>query len=345
MQLDPNSFLRTNLTQIEAYRVSSEEQKKVARDKAGFIVDKLIRKKFRRRISEEIRKDVARKVIMSIREDRAIHLVLPMGAYKHFRNPSYPETDWAELFHLRWMVEYILPILAVHEPGVILEYVSMDLIVSRMNNYPEKSLDLYSKTFQKVLDWFSSYIPSNMELRSFRTRDRVDRAGIIRKIESILPERRAAFDKLSASEQEHELHRSTRSILWSGEQDLTNLTDAQKRDRVIESRLVELAYDELELEPENLGDYYSRDNHIDMWFSAGLSQDNPDGCLTIAGSEGSIVDFWIGHGVLQRHNDSLHGTIISQQQYADAKGSFQVVPITPELLPLQNYKTIEILPI
>lgn len=344
MQQEANTYLAQLLTNIEPYSLTSDERKKVTRDKPGFIMDKLMRKRFRRRISDETRKTTAEKVAARVQANQPIHIIIPFGGYKHFWNPSHPETDWAELFHFRWMTECVAPILAAYEPGVILEYVSEDLILPRMNNYPDEALEAYTTTFRKIMEWYTQYTPKNLEMRYWRVSEKCDKQAIIDKVEALLPERKAAFARLTTEEQEKEIHRSLRSVLWNGKQDLTGLSDEQKRERIIESRLIELAFYDTEGSDEFIGNYYWDDNRIPICFSFGLSPDNDEfGDLTIQSSPGSIVDHWIGRGVLLRAGDKLHGTIISQQQYKKAVGNLETVKVEPLLLPLKNYQTIEIL--
>lgn len=345
MEQEVNQYLATLLTKIEAYELSAEEKKKSERAKADFLLDKIIRKKFRRRVWGDTREYLQRQIKKSLNENRPLHFTIPFGGYKHYWNPAHPEPDWAELFHFRFMTDYVLPMLSVHEPGVILEYISEDMIIPLMNNYPEEALESYSAGFRPLIEWYSQFTPSNLELRFFRVGERYDKNEIIKKVEALLPERREAFAKLTAEEQEQEIHRSQRSVFWQGKQDLSGLSDAEKSEKIIMSRLTELAYYDTEAEPEYLGDYFTSDNHIDTWFSGGLSPDNVGHSLSLATCYGSIVDYWIGRGVLQSHHGKLHPTIISRQQYADSKSNLQIIEISPELVPLKNFKAIEILPL
>lgn len=346
MEKEINDYLRSLLTNIESYSLNPGEQKKVKRDKATFILEKIMRKKFRRKVSEDTRKSIEEKVRAEVKDNQPIHFTIPFGGYKHFWNPSHPNPDWAELFHFRSMTDYVLPILAAHKPGVIIEYISEDLILPRMNNYPDSAIEAYTASFRQLLEWYSQFTPKGLGFRFFRVSERCDKDAIISDVEKLIPERKAAFQKLSANEQEREIHRSLRSVYWNGDKDLTMLSDAEKRDRIVESRLIELAFYDVEGKPEHMSTYYWDDNHIAVCFSFGLSPDNDAyGDLTIATSYGSIVDYWIGRGVLQNHNGKLHPTIISQQQYGSSKSNLQLVSISPGLLPLENFKNIEVLSI
>lgn len=333
----------SELFEYKGYLLTDNEKRQVVQDKTGFIVNKLLRKKFRRRIDDSVRKSIVKKVNLSIKENRPIHLIVPFGSYKHFWNPSHPETDWAEIFHFIWMTEYVAPILAVYEPGVVLEYVSEDIILPRMNNYPDEALEAYAKSFRKLIDFYQGYLPGNFKLKYWRIGDKYNKETLVSKVENLVPERKAAFAKLSAEDKDQEIHRSLRSMLWNGKEDLTNLTEDQKLERIIESRIVELAFYEIEGSDEFVGSYYSEDNHICVCFSFGLSHDNDEfGDLTLQSASGSSVDYWIGRGIILKNGDKLRGTIISKQQYKKLVHRLQKVEIESKLILTKNYESIEV---
>ena len=152
----------------------------------------------------------------------------------------------------------------------------------------------------------------------------------------------AAFDKLSDDQKSQELHRSTRSIMWNGEKDLTSLSEKEKYQRIIESRQIELTYYEVEAKPEFLGSYLYEDNHICICFSFGLSSDNASEDLSLASNFGSIVDFWIGRGILEYKNGRFIPKTVSKNQYQELKPSLKEIEINPQLLPFKNFQQIEV---
>ncbi len=345
MEKEANDYLKSLFENIQLYVLTPDEEKTIKRDMVGFIVDKLTRKKFRRKkLSENRRKDIEGKIKISVKANEPIHFTIPFGAYKHFWNNSHPEPDWAEMFNFRYLTEYVLPVLAVYKPGVILEYISEDMIMTRMDNYPSKFLEDYSKVFTKLVGWYNKLCPKNLEIKYFRVGDRCDKEKIIDIVEKLLPERRKEFDKLSDAAKEQELHRSHHSVMWNGEKDLTSLDDSQKLDRMIESRLIELAYYDTEAQPEFLGDYLEGENHICICFSFGLSHDNDMfDDLTLGSTFGSIVDHWIGRGVLEYHDNKFTPNIVSKDQLEKFKANIETVNINPQILPYKNYKTIDII--
>lgn len=336
-------YLQQLFTEIKPYQLTNDEQKKVQHNKTAFLIEKITRKKFRKHtLTPETLKSVSMKVNSSVVHGKPIHFVIPFGGYKHFWNVSHPEPDWAELFNFRYLTEFVAPILTVYEPGVIIEYMSEDMILNRMNNYPFSALEKYSKVFSELISWYSKLLPENLQFRFFRVGDRVDKKALIAEVEKLLPEKRKDFDQLSAKAKDQELHRSKRSIFWKGEEDWSHLTETEKQNKIIESRLIELTYYDTEARPEFLGEYLSNDDHICLLFSFGTTHDNDTfQDLTIGSSSGSVVDHWIGRGIIVKHSDSFIPTIISRNQYAEIKEKLEIVHTT-DFLHYKNYQQIEV---
>lgn len=338
------SFLTELLTRYQPYSLSKDDELHINKDKTSFIVDKLARKKFRRRkLAGQTKQVIKDKVILSLQSNKPIHFVIPFGGYKHFWNPSHPEPDWAELFNFKYLTEYVAPVLAVYKPGVIIEYISEDVIITRMNNYPQSALEKYSEIFKKLIDWYSEKIPANLQFRFFRVKDRGDYKKLIKEVEEKLLERKKEFEKLSPERKNQELHRSVRSMMWKGDKDLTGLSEDEKNQRMIESRLIELVYYKVEAEPEYLGNYLSEDNHICICFSYGTTHDNDEfEDLTLGSTYGSIVDHWIGRGIIVKKGERFLPDIISRNQYESLKKDLQVID-TSNFLPYANFQQIEVI--
>ena len=226
------------------------------------------------------------------------------------------------------------------EPGVFLEYISEDLILPRMNNYPPDSLEQYAIAFKKLLDRYSKNLPKNLKIDYFRVGDKHDKDKIIAEVEKLLPERRNNFEKLSVEGKERELKRSHRSIYWQGREDLSKLDEKARLERTIESRLIELAYYSVESRPEFIGDYFYGDDHICICFSFGLSHDNSDNDLTLGSTHSSVVDYWIGRGILEKHGERFIPRIVSKEQYESLKGNLTTYP--SNLIDMKNFQAIEV---
>ncbi|MFH1244769.1 MAG: hypothetical protein V1487_04350 [bacterium] len=339
-----NNYLKKLLTKIEGYVPTDEDKKSFSRDKVDCIFRKIDRKKFRRKqLGQESKNHIRTKIKISVDAGKPIHLVIPFGGYKHYWNLSRPEPDWAELFNFRYITEYILPILALYEPGVTMEYMSEDMILPRMNNYPNEVIEKYIAVFKKILTWYQKQVPPNLQLKFFRVSDRCNKYEIIKKVEALLPERREVYDELTLEKQEAELKRSYRSIYWNGKADWTNLSEPEKKNKIIESRLIELAYYDTESLPEFMGNYLGEEDHICICFSFGLSPDNAFDDLTLGSTFGSIADYWIGRGILISNGGQLHPRIVSAKQYEAMKQKIVINEVNLGL-PGNNYVKIEVIP-
>lgn len=342
--MEPKDYLESLFTKYEPYSLSDKEKAIVAKDKKAFILQKLLRKKYRKqKLHPNTILDITRKVEISVDEQKPIHLVIPFGGYKHFWNSSHPQSDWAELFTLKFLTQWVSPVIAIHNPGVLVEFISEDVILSRMNNYPENSLDQYAKSFSLLLDIYKKYTPENLRIKFFRISDKYDKNKIVNQVEKLLPSSWKKWNTYSDNKKGLELKRSKRSVMWKGKEDLTGLTEKEKEKRVIESRLVELAYYTVEAKPEFLGNYFLEDNHIPICFSYGLSPDNSDHWITLGSTYASTVDFWIGRGILEEKDSNFVNRIVSRRQYEKIKEYLKVFEIDFGLITSKNYKSIEVI--
>lgn len=346
MQKEVNDYLAGLRAPMQPYRLSEADQNVLSgQGEVAFLMSKLMRRNFRRRVGDDTRLAIEKKIAVNVAEKRPIHFTVPFGGYKHFWNPSHPEPDWAEVLHLRFMIDYVQPLLAVHEPGVLIEYVSEDLMMPRMDNYPESALDAYSAVFRELIDWYQQLVPANLRFDYLRERERVDVSGLVAEVEARWQERRPGFDQLSDEDKARELNRSSRSIMWDGKRDLTHLTEQERHERIIESRLIELTFFDVDSQPEYMGDYLHEDNHICLAFSFGMSRDNDEwGDLTLHTAHGCGVDHWIGRGVIRETNNRLGGTIISRSQYEAAAGHFVTVDVAEPPIDRPNFHTVDVLP-
>lgn len=285
---------------------------------------------------------ITNKVSESVSQNIPLRFVIPFGGYKHFWNPSHPEPDWAEYFTLVHLAEWLSPILAVYQPGAIIEFISEDMILPRMNNYPEACLNIYAQRFTRLLELFQKNASNNLHFEFFRVGDRYNKKKMIEEVEMLLPASWKKWESYIDEQKEVELKRSRRSVMWKGKYNLTGLSSHEKEQRVIESRLLELAYYDVEARPEFLGDYFIKNNHIPICFSFGLSSDNIDHWIVLGSTSNSIVDFWIGRGIVESQGDLYIPRILSKTQYEEIQPKLKVE--TVDVLPSKNFETIEIYP-
>jgi len=333
-------YINKILNDFPKYVLSPKDERIIEKQgKVEWITQMLLRKKFRKtKVSENTRKEFLDKIEMSVKEDKPLFFIILFGGYKHFWNESHPDVDWAELFNLRFMSELFAPILEVHNPGVILEYGSEDVIIGLMDNYPTESLDKYAQSFNQLLEIYSESIPKNFKINYVRTGEKYDSESLKKEVMAKIPEKKKEWDKLSKEEVDKMLHRSNRSVMWKGEEDLTNLSEEEKQERIRESKIIEDTF--YEVEADYLGDYFTGDNHIPLVLSWGLSDENIDNWLTLGSTYASSVDFWIGRGILQKHKDKFIPRVVSKEQYLNIKDKLKKENI--DLMPLNNFNKLEV---
>ncbi len=248
------------------------------------------------------------------------------------------------MFTLKFLTEWVTPVVAVHKPGVIIEFISEGVVVPRMNNYPDEAIEQYSKNFTALVDIYRRHLPVNIDFRFFCVGDKYDKKKIIEEVEKLLPKSWDKWNSYSETEKEIELKRSRRSVFWKGKEDLTKLSESEKEKRIIESRLIELAYYTVEARPEFLGDYFTRDNHIPICFSYGLSPDNSDHWITLGSTYASAVDYWIGRGIVEERSNVFINRIVSKDQYEKVKEDLQSYKVSFDFLSLDNYQSVDVIP-
>jgi hypothetical protein len=334
--------LASLLDVFPSYDLSNEDQRVIeGGDKVDWVTQKILRKKFRKtRIYKETEDDIRRKVSLSIKEEKPLYFIILFGGYKHFWNPAYPEVDWAEFFNLNFMTEYLSPLLKIHQPGVVLDYGSEDVIMTMMDNYPPKDLDAYAESFEKMIKFCARSFPENYQVNYVRTGEKYDSRKLKEKIKRRLPEKKKAWEKLPDQEKEKVLRRSQRSIMWCGEEDWSSLSEVAKAVKIVESKIIEDTF--YEVEEEFLGDYFTGDNHIPIVLSWGLSDENIFHWLTLGSTYSSCVDFWIGRGVLEDRGSRFVPRVVSKEQYQQIKDRLETVELS--FLPLRNFRNIEVFP-
>lgn len=339
---DASQYVFSLLDRFPRYELLSADENYLKFGKlAEWMTQKLLRKKFRkRRVHQETRDDVLKKVKLSIKANKPLYFIVLFGGYKHFWNSSYPEVDFAELFNLDFMSHYFAPVLGVYKPGVILDYGSEDVIMTLMDNYPQKDLDHYAQSFEKLIGLYSRVLPKNYRINYVRTGQTYDSEGLKAKVKKLLPGKKKEWKKLLPEEKKKLLHRSHRSIMWRGEEDWASLSKEEKEEKIKESKIIEDTF--YEVEEEYLGDYFTADNHIPIVLSWGLSDENIYHWLTLGSTFSSVVDFWIGRGILEQREKRFIPRILSREQYEAVKKKLERVKI--DGIPLKNFQSIEVYP-
>jgi len=197
-----------------------------------------------------------------------LYITIPFGAFKHFSSPEFPHTNWAEVFHLAHILDYLAPVAQAHAPGVIVEYCSEGaLILTMMDNYPPEALQLYEQEFREMLNQLNQRCTSNIEFR-FRGMDSLCDVDILRDQVSInLPERLEKYVQEFKNKEDDGLKRSHRSIMWDGQEDWTGCARQERDEKILRSRVIEILYIELFEELTTHPNYYTRPESLMLLFT------------------------------------------------------------------------------
>ena len=329
-----DEHLNDQITKYNAYVISDDDQKQIDVNLPQFIINKLTLKKFRKHsVDPSTFQAMLDTIKLCIENDHPIKITIFFGGYKHFWNPSAPQIDWAEVFSLRFLTDWLAPVCASYKHGVVLEFLSEDWILNRMDNYSVESLDEYSKSFTNILDKVKSGLPSNFVINYKRLGDLFDKQKMLDRIYEMVPAGYDRWNKLSDDEKAVELNRSRRSVI---------LNDGEGEDRLIESRMIELAYYDVEALPDFVGSIYDDKENIFVAFTFGLSNDNIGNWLVLGSTYASVVDYWVGRGILQVSNGKFTNRIVSNHQYEQIKDKLIVKNIDVKGLEgLKNLGSIE----
>lgn len=293
------------------------------------------------------------RIVYAVSHKQPLIFLFCFGGYKNHNCPTYPEVDWAEFFQLKFFIEYLLPIIKNYKYGTLIQYESEDIIIES-NNVPRKSLDAYSKSFTKLLnymnDLFKEQFGIELNIELIRCRDQYDvhelygemakqRDGIIE-----------AFSQLSDKYRLAWLKRAETNIMWEGGvEDYSNLSPEQREKIIFEARIANECF--------LAADYilrgkivFDRDNCVPFVGTWGYtpSASPIDFWFHLKSSQSSQVDFWIGTGLLSHEvvdgKDIYKERIVSPPQYKAIENCLEEVSIeNPKLTSIsKNFKNIKI---
>ena len=103
--------------------------------------------------SDTMIKLLLEKLIYSFNNKKPIIFVFGFGGYKNYNSQSFPEVDYAELFHMKYITEFLWPIITTYKYGVVFEYESEEVSIE-FNNVVQETTNRYTKSFENLLNYF-----------------------------------------------------------------------------------------------------------------------------------------------------------------------------------------------
>ncbi len=297
---------------------------------SDYIYRKLMSKKFRKYSIPEINKITIRKEIESkISNNQPLDIHYPFGGYKLWRYQEAPEPDWAELFAFIYIARWLKPVLDVYSPGVQFNFRFDEVVISRLNNIPEKDLVQYRKIFSNLLSFMKTYIPANLSFNIFLERSRYE------SYEKFEQELELAMEDMR-KERETNGHQLTESEIASIDLNVRN-QPSQSKDPLWreENDLVHMAYYKLQSDKQHNIAHYEHEGLVA--FPTFFETNN---IIPIGTTKNSIVRFWVGLGVLEKNDSSFRERVLSFKQYQNADLNTENISI--DGLIGANFNTIKI---
>ena len=287
----------------------------------GTMVDRLFAKKFRKySIATDVKTYVSEKLENIIQNKLPLTFVPSFGGYKHWWCPTYPTIDWAEIFNMKFMLEYLSPIYSNYtDNSTTIEYESEEIILSELNNVPQSGLDEYTRTFRLACEYFNGLLNNKVELKLSLAREQYkdynfDKQKLLNRINEMLPEYAARFESYDEEDKQRRIQKARTNFKLDGVVDYSGLSDEQKEEIYKQSRILNETFLDADFEVRG-NDFFEKENNIPLLFSFGLGPGG-EAWLHIGSSHSSMTDFWAGTGILElREDGSIVERILSRKQY------------------------------
>jgi len=231
--------------------------------------------------------------------------------------------DWAEVFNIVQIRNYLAPIAAVYAPGVLIDYFSDEIFVSRMNNIPQEDLDLYTEEFRALIYAMNLYTMDNMKIKLSKIGDQISSKELHSRFDKEMIKVKKDWSSLPEAEKYFRLQKSERN--YKG--DLSKLSKEEKYTILFNSTVV---HDTFIFGDWEEGIPWAFD--VDM-IPIGFRYTGEWG-VHLKSSRTSTVQFWVGHGCLKKIADKLVPTILTYNQYMDTdKKSIDVKTVVSNISP------------
>ncbi len=301
--------------------------------------EKVLNRLFLKRYAKKAQYDAAKKYTAE-KVDNILNSKLPFifcfcfGGYKHFWSPTYPEPDWAEIFTMKYLMSYVLPIAKTYDYGVNIEFESEEVALSYMNNVPQEGLDKYNYIFKELISYVNNKTIQPVSLNLVLARDFYDKNELLSKMNDYIGEVEKRFEELDEEEKMIRLKRAETNIMWNGVKDLTNLDEESKKKFIYNSRITNEAFLDIDYELRG-NEYFEKQNLIPLVGTFGYGAGG-ETWLHIASNKSSMVDFWAGMGILEIRENKIIERTISQKQFENIKNKLIRVKVDTELSKLSS---------
>lgn len=201
------------------------------------MIDRLFARKFRKySIAPDVKQNVNEKLSNIIEKKLPLTFVPSFGGYKHWWCPTYPTIDWAEIFNMKFMLEYLSQIYNNYKDNkTTTKYESEEIILSELNNVPQSGLDEYTRTFRLACDCFNGLLNNKVELKLSLAREQYkdynfDKQKLLNRINEMLPEYAERFESYDEEDKQRRIQKARTNFKLDGVVDDTKLSNQEKEE-------------------------------------------------------------------------------------------------------------------
>ncbi len=274
------------------------------------ILAKLMSKKFRKLKADDAAVEVTKNAIhLSVIDNKPIAINVIFGGNKLWHFDEAPEIDWAELFTVLYLADWMKSIASVYQPGVYLEFYSEDVVLETMNNLPRSETDRYSETYIAMLAWLKQYLPENISFGYKRYGDEYeDMSEFLAELEEA---KTKVFKELG----------NKLPVLNDHQKAATETNVRLRPDQVDDPLWREKA----ELIHKSIERTRTMERYINdpAWVPACPTYF--PGCVTTGSTKRSLAKFWVAVGALERIDDSFANVVLTPKQLAAAQFEWEAV--------------------
>lgn len=296
------------LFEIPTHRVDDEKNQRAALDQRIFelITPRSLRLGSLDQATTSMLQD---KIKLSIEENKPITLIIGFGGFKNFKISGSPHINWAEVFHISFLIQTLWEVAHIYKPGLHIEFTGDDVMLPMLNNYKDGWTKVYNDEFSVLLSEIQSKMPDNIVLvnrpaSSFYNQIDLE-DEITRHVEGM---------DLNANQEviESKIDKARNNFCFDGKTDYTNADDNLKRQLLERSTLIHGAW--IDVDYKHRREYLEGGLHIPVLHRKGIP-----GCYNIRSLKSSDVQFWEAYGVIAERTDgTYYQTLLSVNQYSNA---------------------------
>lgn len=328
-QEDRQREVRKIFERLLSLRLSDSYRHRQTHHSPGPDLKTLLTGKFKASAIEESQCELFQRYInRCVTEDAPIQFTIPTGGYKKWQLPSASRANWAEFFNLIFMKDLALRILQHHRPGVRIVYLSCDLAMTelKVNNIPLELIDEYHVSFQSTIDYFNDLCnEKHILFQLVRLSDVVDRDIFMGAYAEDVVQAAAFWSDSGNRSRVAEMEkRAARNYYCTN----GGPAAADIRKSAQSTWAFHKAFFRLNLTDPAV--------QIPIAYHRGF-----DNVLHLRSYGNSVVQFWVGEGVIVSDGTRMYPSILSYEKLQQCQ-MIETIPMDRFAFLGENYKTIPV---